>query len=132
MSALWKSLVEAVTKDDLFIRITLVVFGFAALVLGFLAVREAVHSTESWGWLLALWCVGALFHSWGATVVLAAFTPPLSRWSKFAEKVYPNPAALDDFAVFLIVVLIPAEGTGVRSPIAHPLTPRTLLYMFDS
>ena len=83
-------------------------FGVGALALGFLAVREALHSSESWGWLLAIWIVGAMFISWGIIVVVAAFTPPLSPWSKVAEKCYPNPAALDDAVVFLIIVLIPA------------------------
>ena len=108
MGTLWRSLVEAVTKDDLFIRVTLFVFGACALALGFVTVREALHSSESWGWLLAFWIIGAMFISWGTIVVVGAFTPPLSRWSKVAEKCYPNPAALDDAVVFLIIVLIPA------------------------
>lgn len=107
MGALWRLLVKAVTKDDLFIRVTLVVFGVGALVLGSLTVREA-HSSESWGWLQAIWIVGVMFLSWGIIVVVGAFTPPLSRWNKVAEKCYPDPAALDDAAVFLIIVLIPA------------------------
>jgi hypothetical protein len=44
----------------------------------------------------------------GGIVIVSAFTPPTSRWSRFAEKCYPNPAALDDAAIFLIAVLLPA------------------------
>lgn len=108
MGRLWKLFTEAVTKDDLFIRVTLAVFGLASTALGLLTVTDAVDSNESWGWLLALWVVGILFLSWGLLVFVAAFTPPLSRWSKTAEKFYPDPGGLDEAAIFLVVMLIPA------------------------
>lgn len=108
MGNLWKSIIEAVTKDDLFIRVTLAVFGSCATALGLLALREAIRSNESWGWLLVLWVVGAMFLSWGLLVFVSAFTRPSSRWSKAAEKCYPDPAGLDDAALFFVVVLIPA------------------------
>ena len=108
MGNLWKSFVEAVTKDDLFTRVTLAVFGLGATALGLLAVSEAVSSNETWGWLLILWVVGVVFLSWGLLVFVAGFSPPSSRWSKAAEKFYPDPAGLDDAALFLVAFLIPA------------------------
>lgn len=108
MGHLWKSFVDAVTKDELFIRVTLALFGLGATALGLLALSEIVSSNEFWGWLLILWVVGVLFLSWGFLVFVAAFTPPSSRWSKAAEKFYPDPAGLDDAVFFLVLVLIPA------------------------
>ncbi|MCZ8253094.1 MAG: hypothetical protein O9318_11540 [Hylemonella sp.] len=108
MSILWKALVETVTKDDLFIRVALAIFGGSAAALGLLCLSEPVGSDQSWGWSLVLWGVGFLFLAWGVLVFVAAFTPPSSRWSKAAEKFYPDPAGLDDAAFLLVVVLIPA------------------------
>lgn len=79
MTSIRKSLISTITKDDLFVRVA-----------------------------LAIATVAVLFISWGVVVTVAAFTTPSSRWSKIAEKCYPDPAGLDDAAVFLVIVLIPA------------------------
>jgi hypothetical protein len=108
MDHLWKSLAGALTKDDLFLRVTLFVFGLCALALGVAAVNWLMTSNASWGWLLAVGMMGGLFLLWGFIVLVSAFTPPSNRWSKLAEKCYPEPAALDDAAIFLFIVLMPA------------------------
>ena len=91
------------------IRVTLFVFSLFALWLGIEAVRWVLSpNDEHWGWLLAIEVVGAAFLFWGVVELVGAFTPPSSPWGKFAEKCYPNPAGLDDAAIFFIVVLFPA------------------------
>ena len=60
MGHLWKSFVDAVTKDELFIRVTLALFGLGATALGLLALSEIVSSNEFWGWLLILWVAATI------------------------------------------------------------------------
>lgn len=109
MGKLSQSLLDALTKDDLFLRVILFVFSLFALWLGIEAVRWLMNQNEEyWGWLFAVGLIGILFLSWGVVVFVRAFTPPSSRWSKFAEKCYPDPSGLDDVALFLVVVLAPA------------------------
>jgi hypothetical protein len=107
---MWRKLVDAMTEDDLFIRVILATVGLGFVALGFQSVGAAVGATGPWGWLLVIWVVGAIFLSWGMLLFVAAFTPPASRWSKLAEKFYPDPAGLDDAAIVLVVVLIPAAA----------------------
>jgi hypothetical protein len=108
MGNLWTLFVEAVSKDDLVIRVTLGVFGVGAFALGLFMVCEPAYSNEPLGWLLVLLVMGLLFMLWGFVVFVAAFTAPSSRWSDFAEKCYPNPAGLDDAAIFILIILFPA------------------------
>jgi len=108
MAHIWKKFVDAMTEDDLLIRVLLAAFGAGAATLGYLAGSEAVDAKESWGWLLALWLVGLLFLAWGVLLFGAAFTRPSSRWSKVAERFYPNPSGLDEAAFLLVFLLIPA------------------------
>jgi hypothetical protein len=111
MRNLWPSLVAGLTKDDLFLRVILFVFSLFALWLGVEAVRWlAGPDDEHWGWSVAIGLIGAGFLFWGAVVFVAAFTSPSSRWSRFADKCYPDPAGLDDLAIFLVVVLFPAAA----------------------
>lgn len=108
MSA-WTSLRKALFKDDLIIRAALFVFGCAALAFGLIAIDWTLGSPqESWSALLVVGIIGIAFLLWGLIVSIAAFTPPSSRWSRFAEKLYPDPGGLDDAAIFFIVILLPA------------------------
>ncbi len=111
MRNLWYSLVAELTKDDLFLRVILFVFSLFALWLGVEAIRWLAGSDEEyWGWSVAIGLIGAGFLFWGVVVFVASFTSPSTRWSRFAEKCYPDPAGLDDLAIFLVVVLFPAAA----------------------
>lgn len=111
MGKLPQSLLDKLTKDDLFLRVILFVFSLFALWLGTEAVQWLMNPTEEhWGWSLAAGLTGALFLSWGVVVIVGAFAPPSSRWSKLAERCYPDPSGLDDLALFLVVVLAPAAA----------------------
>jgi hypothetical protein len=110
MSRGWKQLVDAMTEDDLFIRVILAIFGLGSAALGLQATCAAIRATYPWGGLLVCWVMGAVFLSWGILLFGAAFAPPASRWSKLAEKFYPNPSGLDDAAIVLVIVLIPAAA----------------------
>lgn len=111
MRNLWNWLAAGLTKDDLFLRVILFVFSLVALWLGMEAIRwVAGPAEEHWGWSVAVGFIGASFTFWGVIVFVAAFSSPSSSWSRFAEKFYPNPAGLDDLAILLVVVLLPAAA----------------------
>jgi len=109
MTSLRNRFAADLRRDDLFIRVSLFVFGLGSLALGGVAAHWLVSSRESpWGWLVLVGAVASLFLLWGCLASVGAFTSPSSRWSKVAEKFYPDPAGLDDAAFLLFVVLLPA------------------------
>lgn len=109
MADVREQLIAALTRDDLFLRVSLFVFGLSSVALGATCMHWLAFSPpESLGWIAAGLCIAVFFLAWGSLIFVSAFTAPSSRWSKVAGKCYPEPAALDDAAFLLIVVLFPA------------------------
>jgi hypothetical protein len=110
MKRFWLRMFDALTRDDLFLRVACLLCGTGFGGIG-IALLSAVPKNDlgvTPPWFVVFLCIVAIFlTAWGALLIARCFLPAQSRIARFADTMLPDANGLDNAAVAIVIVLFP-------------------------
>jgi hypothetical protein len=112
MGTLWRRLKDALSTDDLFWRVSCVLFalflaGVGALVCYLLLGPD--RASIWWLWQGLLWIVAGGLYLWAAVLIVGCFSPPGTRPFRWGRHAMPRAVDYDgEMSLTVMVILLPA------------------------
>jgi hypothetical protein len=110
MHALWHLIKDALTRDDLFWRVTCFLFAAVAAAIGVLIGWVVLNGPAIWWpWQALLWTAAAGLFVWAFLLLGGCFSPPGSGWARRARHATPKTVDIEgNVPLTVVMVLFPA------------------------